>query len=1668
MKNQFVKRILSVLLCIAMLLTSVPVYAGSETEVAGSFYLTASTAMENIIEPTLITYKQGQSIKEALMDSAYEFEGISSGFIGAIEGVSGNYSIFFDDGAYDLTKPASSVKLVAFAEGTLYSEEMAALIIRMGEYNSMTNNVQNYDKAKSAYREALAGLKNANADRAKTLLDSLNAAISEYENLFKAEKYTVSVTATQGGAAFENPVITLTDEYGNETTNTGASVSVIAGKYDFSISDGAYNRTEGTVDVSEDLKISVTLPQGEWFDDIQLLDSSKNAFEYTIDKEKHTAEYFVDDTVGTTGIKIYAVRGKDLPLDESGNIAAHLYACYEAVDGSNDYGSSDKASNKRSWESKASSLVKLVDTGMDGRDFAIEARYTGEDGYVMIQSYETKITRVPTLTSLIAKDGNGSSLLSGFASGVKEYSFNTINSILEIEAEPYAEEGYSVSVDAAKKDSDNPNKVVIEGNEANKVEVKVSHSNGQSRTYTLNVTKINPAKVSLSLGQDVSVSLENANGSIIEPVSGSDYELIPGETYTYIATKGVSHHTSYTFTAVDGLKVDVATPEDVDTLSEFAVYNASSAKTRKEYEPNVEFNEKTYEYEYTVPDTISALYVQATGASGYTVTARYNQQHILENSLYNGVFREQKITNKVGATTSAANLTRVLAKSAFGNEVVIRVWKTAGNVTYYQDYAIKFKRSLSMEGLNVFSGSESFTLLNEEKELQAFDRDVKDYYIQLPSDIQTVYVGFTFPNVSDINELCGGYYAMIGESRYDNTESIGFVMDSSKKQEDISIKICNEKTDSESNTYTLHILKIDPVEIKFNTTPKDATIFLTNQTDGKTATSKTNVFKLIPGQKYSYTVTASGYVGTKVTDYVVPENSDTINLELTKAEVNDKLTKLDSAWPSFRADNNNNGVVSGRTPIKDDEAVLYWATKKGSGYGSEALGCPILAGGYLYAYAGSKIVKMDTVTGEIVAEGDMDRSSSFAINSPTYGDGMIFVGLSNGGVQAFNADTLESLWIYKDELGGQPNCQLTYYNGYVYTGFWNGEEKEANYVCLSVTDKDPSQPKEEKKASWTHKQMGGFYWAGAYVSDNFMLVGTDDGKSGYTTGYSHVLSFDPKSGTLIDDVELPHVGDLRCNILYDEYGTKDYYFTTKGGYFYGISVNDDGTFKENSLKYIKLENGTDVASMSTSTPTIYNGRAYVGVSGSGQFSANSGHNITVLDLTNWKIAYRVITQGYPQTSGILTNAYEEENGKVYVYFFENYTPGKLRMLSDMPGQTEPAEYTEQTYTSGGETGTIKTGYVLFTPTGAQAQYAICSPIVDEYGTLYFKNDSAHMMAVGSTIEKIEVTKQPDKTEYALGNVFDGTGMEVMATYTNGTTRDISKYVTYSTEPLTVNDTEIQISFEHVMYQDKDGQTGVEYTAPMTTVEISFTVNVDYVNAKIDSLDENASLDKAAVIKAAKDAYELLSDEDKAAITNYDKLARLVEELGVLEAAELVKNIDALVEVSLDNEAAVISARTAYEALPESCKSLVTNLDKLEVAEAKIAELKADKAAADAVIEKIAAIGEVSLESEVAITEAEEAYALLSDAQKLLVDNYEVLKEARKALDSLNAIPELGDVNEDGIINAEDALAVLKDAAKLELIPDEMKSAADVNKDEIINAEDALLILKKAAKLIEEF
>lgn len=63
---------------------------------------------------------------------------------------------------------------------------------------------------------------------------------------------------------------------------------------------------------------------------------------------------------------------------------------------------------------------------------------------------------------------------------------------------------------------------------------------------------------------------------------------------------------------------------------------------------------------------------------------------------------------------------------------------------------------------------------------------------------------------------------------------------------------------------------------------------------------------------------------------------------------------------------------------------------------------------------------------------------------------------------------------------------------------------------------------------------------------------------------------------------------------------------------------------------------------------------------------------------------------------------------------------------------------------------------------------------------------------------------------------------------------------------------------------------------------------------------------------------------------------------------------------------------------------------------------------------------------------------------------------------------LGDVNDDGNIDAKDAVLVLRYAAKLANLNSQQQLSADVNADGAIDAKDAVKILRYAAELITSF
>ncbi len=1434
-------------------------------EKPGKFAFLAINENGYLIEPCYISYAAGATVKEALKNSGHTFEGIDSGFISAIDGKTDNYSLHYDGDGYSLDTAASRVTTLWFTTNSsqTYSEDLLNLVSQMAKYNTSTNGVKDYPAAQQAYAAAAKDF--YQTSNAAKLYTDLKTAMDKFDTFLQGDKVPVGLQITMGDSSVSVGKAVFTSEYGTtvETENL-IGVDLVPGTYTFDISDGSFRHTRGTIEVKESMVLTAELPTGKWINSLELSMTSGDKWK-ALPKKNSTdagATFYVPDYADYS---LYPYIERNTEITESDT-------SHQVFNGDSAYA--------RAWASKSTALVGVIeDENLDDLTLVLECRQTAEDanGYELYQTYTIDIQRVPTLENL-AISGDGTAMKLEFEKDTLGYFVTTTATTVDVTPTALSEgvtvtvagkqavSGQSINITLADCD-------ILDGDYL--VPVVVTAPNGQSRQYMIEVTKVDPVQINLIAPDKVmTVTLVNEAGAVIDPYvvqgPGHIYRVVPNQEYTYTITANGCYHATAKVTPVDRTTVVRATePKTEDWLAGLAA-KAANNNTAAVYDLTPGFDPATHTYSTQVESNSNAFWLQAyaTDTSKYTTEAIYTSHNNSAYSEFSTQGRKEYVKTPGATSSKYVNMTNFLGGGGWNNEMLVRVTQkaTEDGVTYYQDYTITVNRTMTLNALSA-KDNNGITLPIAQKDTPdtvEFAKLVYNYTAKIGATATEMSVVFKANNSTNaydselytVTVACGAWskditYATKAELQAEQTVVVP--LSGTIDTDTVTIAVKHTATGAVAQTYSIELTKLPPVATTFVVNPADATVFLTDDTTGgRISPEADGTYILNTDASYTYVISRNGYVA-QTASFVAGEANKTVTVSLEKApESTLKDISQDDDWLQFRTDENNNGVVDVKTPIKAEDAVLEWANQIGEGFGSGATGCPIIVGGYLYTYAGNSIVKVSTQTGEVVGSGMMAGSSSFAINSPTYANGMIFVALSNGRVQAFNAETLQSLWVFQDTLGGQPNCPIAYCDGYVYTGFWNSETQQANFVCLSVTDEDPSQTEEAKLATWIYTHNG-FYWAGAYACEDFVLIGTDDGDSGYTAGYASILSLNPKTGVLLDEEKLTNVGDQRSSICYDA-ATDAYYFTTKGGDFYQIKVNADGTFQENSLRRLHLDNGTYNAQtppMSTSTPVIYNGRAYIGVSGTGQFSAYSGHNMTVIDLETFSIAYTVPTMGYPQTSGLLTTAYEDVDGYVYVYFIDNYTPGMIRVIRDKKGMDEVDHtYTSMmTYTVNGEEKTIETGYILFTPHGDEAQYAICSPITDSDGNLYFKNDSARMMRLSSRMTSLEITQQPEKQTYCVGKTFDGTGMKVIAHYANGTSKDITQYVSFTTEPLTMDDTEITISYDPdklfedentaaggywQWYQDVDGAAGQTYYLPTATVNITINSEHSFTDYKSNS------------------------------------------------------------------------------------------------------------------------------------------------------------------------------------------------------------------------------------------
>lgn len=395
------------------------------------------------------------------------------------------------------------------------------------------------------------------------------------------------------------------------------------------------------------------------------------------------------------------------------------------------------------------------------------------------------------------------------------------------------------------------------------------------------------------------------------------------------------------------------------------------------------------------------------------------------------------------------------------------------------------------------------------------------------------------------------------------------------------------------------------------------------------------------------------------------------------------LPDLAADWSSFRGDDDNNAVTTAKTPTEQALSELSWTHKlKDFEDWQTALSDPVLVDDHVYVAVGAELWKLSR-DGELVARGALSEPIGNTCRL-LYAEGRILVPLSKGKLEALAAGSLESLWCTDEIITGgeahQSLTTLTYADGKVYRGTAQADWTATYagfYQCFAVSD---------GQLIWEYDAgSSGFYWSGAAVTGNAVVFGGDDGK---------LISHDKTQETVLDTVTVS--AGIRSTVVYHDGAV---YFSTVDGTFHKVVLNANGTFgAASSVRF---------AASSTSTPAVYNGKAYVG--GSLGAAGNYEGVMAVIDLSSMQVVDKVTAPAEVKASPLVSTGYA---GKVYVYFTANTEPGGLYLYEDS-----------------GAARAVNPAQPLFVPEGDDANYCMTSVMADAQGRLYYINDSGKLFVL---------------------------------------------------------------------------------------------------------------------------------------------------------------------------------------------------------------------------------------------------------------------------------------------------------------------------------------------------
>lgn len=428
-----------------------------------------------------------------------------------------------------------------------------------------------------------------------------------------------------------------------------------------------------------------------------------------------------------------------------------------------------------------------------------------------------------------------------------------------------------------------------------------------------------------------------------------------------------------------------------------------------------------------------------------------------------------------------------------------------------------------------------------------------------------------------------------------------------------------------------------------------------------------------------------------------------------------------SAWSYWTGNVLSPGVSDSATPTSKDGMKEIWKVKTDVDGGSmvwRTPGSPVCVGPHTYFYDGEKSLLrcVVTSTGKEVASVRCDSGSVYNM-ALAVGDGKVFVPtLSKGStvVRAYDATTLEQLFVCEPVSGGEVQGPIIYRDGKVFLGTYYGE-----YACFDTADTDGTRGDETVTARWKVESEGWYNMAPAFFGSSCVIV-----DKGYDSKGATAYSVDIETGAILDSMKFdreyctsgPGSYDGRTFIALNRVTDREVVDPDandgKTLAIRSFAVGSDGMFNRTSGKewLSPVKNGG-----TQSIPIIWNGRLYIGGGGS---TLGSNEPFTVLNVASdgsMSLAYTVGSLQTKSTAAITTAYSTAEDGTVYIYLIEyghvyegesfDSTNGyaEIFCLRDSPGRTSAD--------------------VVFTLKPSVDQFAYQSFTISPDGYLLIRNDS---------------------------------------------------------------------------------------------------------------------------------------------------------------------------------------------------------------------------------------------------------------------------------------------------------------------------------------------------------